>query len=121
VSNKNKRPAQRLKRLQTMKRQLLEEGPRAGMWQEAVRRLELDEIDRKIAQLQRDRSNPVVSEHSMLRYLERVHGIDLVKVEQAILTTAIREAVAVCGNGKFPSGTGFRAVVQDNTVVTVEV
>lgn len=62
-------------------------------------------------------SKVTVTEHAILRYLERVRGIDLEEVENTILPEAYREKLI---NGKIPIN-GFRIVVKDNTVITVEV
>lgn len=58
-----------------------------------------------------------VTEHAILRYLERVRGIDLEEVENTILPEGYREKLL---SGKIPIN-GFRIVVKDNTVITVEV
>lgn len=61
----------------------------------------------------------VITEHSVLRLLERVYGIP---VEDA--TRQLREKVEpylkVSSNGKFPVGEGCYAVVKNNTVITIE-
>lgn len=61
----------------------------------------------------------VVTEHALLRYLQRVEGIDLEAVCQAIATPELEHAVATLGNGKYPIGNGVRVTVIDRKVVTV--
>ena len=62
---------------------------------------------------------PVVSEHAIIQYLNLTNfRVDsLVKTIMDVKTQAL---VAELGSGKYPiEGTGLRAVVKDNTVVTV--
>ena len=61
-----------------------------------------------------------VTEHAILRYLERVNKIDLKEIEKAILTPELIEMTEVLGkNGKFPIN-NFSIVIRDGSVVTVE-
>ena len=80
-------------------------------------RLQLKDIKYEIGQL-KDK-DIVVSEHAMLRYLERAMGLDLDDIKQAILTEEIKAYVGKLGNGKYPIGNGLRVVVKDNVVVSV--
>lgn len=58
-----------------------------------------------------------VTEHAMLRYFERVLGFNLEEIEEKIVS-GISEAQKELGNGHYPSGL-FKAVVKENTVVTI--
>lgn len=60
----------------------------------------------------------VVSEHSMLRYIERVLGIDLKTIEDKILSDEEKDTVKTLGNCTYPKD-GFKIKIKDNTVVTV--
>jgi predicted nucleic acid-binding Zn-ribbon protein len=62
---------------------------------------------------------PVVSEHALLRYIERFHGINLEEIRAKILTERNVAAIARLGTGKYPIEGGGRAVVKGNTVVSV--
>jgi predicted nucleic acid-binding Zn-ribbon protein len=62
----------------------------------------------------------VVSEHAMLRYLERAHGIDPDELKQHILTSQVRTMINGMASGKFPLGNGMRAVVKDRVIITIE-
>jgi predicted transcriptional regulator len=111
--------AQKLKALQSQQRQLLKQKTELDLQCQVIaNRLMVN--DCAIAALRGNSSLPVVSEHAQLRYLERVQGLDLQAVQNAILTRPVVEAAMRMGDGKFPSGDGFRAVVRSNTVVTVE-
>lgn len=61
-----------------------------------------------------------VSEHAILRYLERVKGIDLDLVQLEILSPKVMAMVEKLGqNGSYPSD-GFQVVMKDGTVITVK-
>lgn len=60
---------------------------------------------------------PVVSDHALLRYLERVYEFDLAKFRAEMLTPEVRAALRV---GATAVNVGnFRFVLRENTVVTV--
>ena len=62
---------------------------------------------------------PRVSEHAVLRYLERVKGYNIAEVEHAILTPKVLKMIETLGGtGKFP-GDGFTIVMKDYTVTTI--
>lgn len=61
----------------------------------------------------------IVSEHAILRYLERVTGIPIEEVKAAILPDGIKKLAMTAGSGKYPVGT-HKIVVRGNTVVTIE-
>ena len=83
---------------------------------------ELGHVNNCIARL---KSQPVVTEHAILRYLERVKGIDIIAIEREILNPKTIETINTHGIGpsKIPLSTvrGCRLVVDDKTVITVEV
>lgn len=70
-------------------------------------------------QLAESNVNPSVSEHALLRYLQRVHGIDIDEISKQILTEPNKKAISVMKSGKLPLGNGVRAVIKDQTVVSI--
>jgi hypothetical protein len=84
----------------------------------------LKKLDKDINKLTASKIDkpPVVTEHAMLRYVERLYNVDLKTIETAILTDVLLEGYSSMGraNGKYPVCEGLIAVVKDNTVVTVE-
>ena len=62
---------------------------------------------------------PVVTEHAMLRYLERTNGLDREEITKAILLPETIEQIRTLGSGKYPIGNGLKAVVKGNTVVSI--
>lgn len=76
------------------------------------------DLKKQICRLQSSK-NPIVSEHALLRYFERVLGYDLDEIKSDILTESVRQQLDVVGgNGKFPNKDHF-AVVKNYTVITV--
>lgn len=61
----------------------------------------------------------VVSEHAILRYMERVMGFDLEMVRSAILSPDNLMMIQKLGSGKYPLPGGGRIVVKDNVVVSI--
>lgn len=79
----------------------------------ALIRLELE--DRR----KRDAMVPTVTDHALLRYIERVHGVDIEAIRAAILTpvvvTAIKNGAAAVRSDE------CRYTIKDMSVVTVYV
>jgi chromosome segregation ATPase len=83
----------------------------------------INTIRADIASLQKEvdklkTANVIVTEHAMLRYLERVQGIDMEEVKRAILPENSRKIIAQLGPGTYPVN-GFKIKVADRSVVTV--
>ena len=62
---------------------------------------------------------PIVTEHAMLRYIERVLGINLEEVKMQILNEKTLAMINSLGSGKFP-GDGYKVVVKNRSVITIE-
>lgn len=63
--------------------------------------------------------NIVISEHAMLRYLEKKYKIDLKGIEDELLDEKTMNLISELGNGKYPSVDSL-LIVKNNTVVTIE-
>ena len=61
----------------------------------------------------------IVSEHAVLRYLQRIMELDLKAVENEILTDETLKQYRTLGNGKYPISNGCKAVIKDNVVITI--
>lgn len=61
----------------------------------------------------------IVSEHAVLRYLERTMELDLKAVENKILSEEVVSQYKTLGNGKYPVSNGCKAVIKDNVVLTI--
>lgn len=78
------------------------------------------DLQTRITILEKGAKELVVSEHAMLRYFERVMGVDLEEVKSIILSETLQSQWKTLGNGKYPlQGTG-KAVIKDSVVVTIE-
>ncbi len=60
-----------------------------------------------------------VSDHAVVRYFERVYGMDVDKIRREIVSYHTELAILTCGNGRYPIGDRFQAVVEKNIVVTI--
>ncbi|MDF1879051.1 hypothetical protein JHD46_05280 [Sulfurimonas sp. SAG-AH-194-C20] len=61
----------------------------------------------------------IVSEHALLRYLERVYKLDLSKIEIEIASKELFIKVQELGNGTYSCEGDFSAKVVDGVIVTV--
>lgn len=62
----------------------------------------------------------IVSEHAIIRYIERVLGISIDEISQKILGNEIEKQIETLGNGTYPiNDNEFKIVVKDNVVVTI--
>lgn len=63
----------------------------------------------------------IVSEHAILRYLERIEGLDLDRVRKILLDPQIIDCHKKLGNnGEYPSlDSSFRVKIKNNVITTV--
>lgn len=81
----------------------------------------LNSVDREVEQLKKKAIDPIVSEHAILRYLERVVGLDIEAHKRVILPPETIEQIKKLGNGVYPvrGPKNFKIRVQGGTVTTV--
>jgi hypothetical protein len=60
-----------------------------------------------------------VTDHALLRYVERVLGIDIEAIRNTIISEKVESLVAAVGDAKVPIGDGVYAVVRNHNVVTI--
>lgn len=60
----------------------------------------------------------IISEHAIVRYVERVLKIDMAKLHKEIISDEFKKSVAKLGNGTYTHNNHFIKVV-DNVIVTV--
>lgn len=75
-------------------------------------------VDDRIKTLQQEAKEPIVTEHALLRYIERVAGVDLDKIRQEILNGRT-ETIKKLKNCKLPLHGNFKIVVKDCCVVSI--
>ena len=111
-----------LKELQTRKRKLQEKLDRE--------KLELTEISESIKKtkdkirsiddnIKRIRRKLVLGEHAILRYLEYHLDIDIETIKENIMTEDLLTKIKTYGNGRYPITSDLKAVVKDNTIVSI--
>lgn len=61
----------------------------------------------------------VITEHAILRYIERAMGIDIEELKGKIIDEGTKAMIESMGNGKYPIGNGCRAIVKDMAVVSI--
>jgi chromosome segregation ATPase len=79
---------------------------------------QISSINTQISNLKTKSDKFIVSEHAMLRYIERVLEIDLDIIKEKILPSNEIESVKKLGDCTVKRD-GFSIVIKDNTVVTV--
>lgn len=94
----------------------------------AQQRLIGESMNKKLSQLQKyeeelnsikERSKEIIiSEHAILRYLERVYKLDTNKLYEEILTEELKRNYSKLGNGSYSIDSCMVKIV-DNVVVTV--
>ena len=115
--------SEKLKRLITQKTSLLEEvsfiRKESYTLAEniAKKQKQIKEIEKQIKSLQD--IDIIISEHAILRYIERVMGIDIELIKKEILTDTLKEQFKTLGNGTYPIGNDVKVKIQNNTIVTV--
>jgi len=78
----------------------------------------IKEMDKQIKKFE-DSGNIRVSEHAIVRYLERIKGFDILEIEKEILNEEVRELIGkLGGNGTYPNK-DFRVIIKNYTITTV--
>lgn len=87
----------------------------------ATRELQVAHARTQSLQKQLDNAvkEPMVTEHALLRYIERVYKVDLEELKKQILTPTLVSAIKTLGSGKYPLEGGGKAVVQGLNVVSI--
>ncbi len=75
-------------------------------------------LQAEIERLKRGSAKVVISEHAILRYIERVMKVNLEEIKKKILPEEVEEKIRVVGNGKFPADT-HRVKIQNGVVITI--
>lgn len=60
-----------------------------------------------------------VTDHAVVRYLERYMGIDVDHIKDLILANGRREMVRSLRSGRFPIDSGAKIVAKDGVVITI--
>ncbi|MDD2904787.1 MAG: hypothetical protein PHW94_07680 [Sulfurimonas sp.] len=79
---------------------------------------QLKKYQEELLSLQMDSKEIIISEHAILRYLERVYKLNITKLYKEIVTPKVQEQIKEFGNGTY-SVEAFSIKVVDNVVVTI--
>lgn len=80
----------------------------------------LASVEEQIRRLSEESAGVVVTEHALLRYVERVLGVDLEEIKKKILPPATEAAVKRFKGGTFPvEGTDFKVRAKNGAIVTI--
>ncbi|MDD5201980.1 MAG: hypothetical protein PHH41_02440, partial [Sulfurimonas sp.] len=79
---------------------------------------QLKKYQEELLTLQMDSKEIIISEHAILRYLERVYKLNITKLYKEIVTPKVQEQIKEFGNGTY-SVEAFSIKVVDNVVVTI--
>lgn len=115
-----------IKKLQTLKNNLVGEVEALYTHQQeikhtiATKKTSIQILSTKIDKLMLQNKKLTVSEHAIIRYVERVLGINIEDIENKILNQTTCHLVEELGNGRYPCNNDkFMIVVKDGCVVTV--
>lgn len=72
----------------------------------------------EIRKLQNSVKEPIISEHALLRYIQRIEGRDMTTVIAKILTPETINRIKILGDGEYPVE-DFKVVVKNNVIVTI--
>lgn len=82
---------------------------------------DINGLEARIAELGKSQSSDsiIVTEHAILRYLERVYEIDIEAVKSEIVADS-HSAIAFMGSGELKRPAGFTLVIKNNSIVTIK-
>jgi septal ring factor EnvC (AmiA/AmiB activator) len=93
------------------------EETRVSQKRETDARKLVSDLKQQIERLEGKR--PILTEHALLRYFERVLGYDLEAITSGLLSEPVVALIGQMPNGRIPAP-GCRLVVKDGVVVTLE-
>jgi predicted nuclease with TOPRIM domain len=85
---------------------------------------QLNKVSQKKASIKKQIENLTkdftVSEHALLRYIEKTYNINLNDISNNILKNESLEKYDFFGNGEYPLNKGLKAVIKDKVIVTIK-
>jgi predicted transcriptional regulator len=84
----------------------------------------LQKVNNEINQIQHEiekqiSSKPQISDHALLRYLERTEQINIEQLKDQLLTPKLVEIINTFHSGRFPISNDLQAIVKNNTITTI--
>jgi len=74
-------------------------------------------IDNQIKKLKQ--KEIIISEHAILRFIERAMGFDIELINKKIMENGLEEQIKIAGAGHYPICEGLKAIVKNNTIVSI--
>ena len=84
----------------------------------AHKETQIKKHEEELLKMQENSKSLIVSEHALLRYLERVYKLDLAKLENEIVPKELQRQIGEYGNGTYKTE-NFSIKVVENVIVTV--
>ena len=85
---------------------------------------QLNKVNQKKASIKKQienlTKNFTVSEHALLRYIEKSYNINLNDISNNILKNESLVKYDLFGNGEYPINKGLKAVIKDKVIVTIK-
>jgi len=81
--------------------------------------VQVQALDEDIDKLENGCGEIRVTDHAILRYLERIKGVDVGKIRKVLLPSKVEKSVKDGGSGVYVVDTSHKLRVKDRTVVTV--
>ena len=82
----------------------------------------IDEIQEELTAMEDVHVKAIVTDHALIRYLERMKGLNRAQVEAEILSPEILSWVnKLGGSGTYPSKEGFSICIKDGVVKTIKI
>ena len=76
-------------------------------------------LKEKLLHIQTHTSRPIISEHALLRYLERVKGVDMEELKNEILDNNTVSQIKFAGSCSIKKE-NYTLVVKNNTILTIK-
>ena len=84
-----------------------------------VKHSHLQKLQTELDHIKSSSNELIISEHALLRYLERVYKLDLEKLSSEIVPDTLKATIEELGNGEYHTQEGYSLKVHDNVVVTI--
>lgn len=76
-------------------------------------------LQARIREIEASNAEPIISEHAILRYLERVKGLDIEALKQEIMDEQASKHIKFAKNGALKRA-NYKLIFKNNVIVTVE-
>lgn len=118
ASQERKALISRIQKLRSQKNELSQERRGVDQRMSMIDR-EINGLQQRIDTLDETCAEPILTEHALLRYLERVRGIDMQALEAEILTESRVEMIKFARSGEVDIQDGHKLILKDMHVVSV--